>query len=1500
MKQWIILGLVFCLMAAGKAGALNGEVKEKGIAGYWNFDEGKGNEAKDLSGKENNGAIAGEPEWIKGAKGSALKFDGVNDYVDCGTNEIFNFGKSDFTIEFRAKLINDGQFHPIIGKGEPQSLPTNIGYEIVNDDRDVAWAAGITICISDGTNRRIITIPNDRYGDDKWHHFIVSTAYKDKTVVYIDGEEKGGSNVEFTENIGNDHSLCIGRRSAASSFFSGSIDEVCLYNYLRTNKPVANALNSLKGSPPSKAIDGDIKDGSAWEGAGVPDWLEINLPQEEELVRVIIYAGCLQYASNPSTECSPKKIILQGLQDGKWLNLSGEIEIPPYSKVSFENPENYTAIDLKPVLLKSFRIYITELQDKGERVAGKSAPPAERCAYIREVKWMSSKDVAEEKKYLAYLKKTVEKEIQDWKKKLSIEQRSGGIASKDVGQARKFWAYVKASAAKAMQDWKRRFAIATRSDGLARALGEMYGDSLEKVEREVSELKVGLNSESISRINQHWGKLKETLSPWEPALKQNKGFILKDWIGPQAYGLMVQIDPGKRSYSYYPVSIPLNLELMQKIWGVELDPYEIRVAAVNPRTGKLIPFDSKSEGEDMYRCPSRFDRSEPKKGILKWIMKDNSSANFLITLRPKPALPPETGMLTVGDGDRLYYARSIKSSLPGCPTSAAIVDWDGDGLKDLITGAWTDYAHFWKNTGSAEEMKFSEMEHWFIRDEEGQPILACPEHPGIGFSYIIPIDVNNDGLEDLFVYRLFGSQIVFYRNLGPKTFPVMAKGRSPQGLGGGLPAFGDLDGDGKIDALSAERKGNESVLVFKKGRLDAEGNPAFDKGVELAINGQPFVLKSTLAPHYFTLCLADLDDDGDLDLTYYVQEGYVYYSENTGTPNKFCFAEPCKVEGGSKPLDIGSYYNAVNWCDADGNGVLDLICTTGVRIFKNVGDKKKFKLNDAPVSPQVVSQEIVGPHRLQGFCFVDWDKDGDLDRVMTKYTDMDLEVEIYEKGYFRTNFVVSVDANKDDWYGCPDNTEYSSLYSNLNLVDIDNDGDLDLFVTSEHGWRYGYIHYYENLGNGKFAVEKEFRPGGTCDYVKFVPGKVGQGIEVDNNTMLDYLTYPTKDNFDPSGGTIKLWFKPNWDGKDKAPHYLFYTEKNPSLSLDRRSLYYFYIKKEGLEIYPGFALLKTEQGNLALQLWHKKIETPPLDWEQGKWYQIEASWGAKGASIIVNGQKLAEAAEPVKAGKVGGRIYLGSRSVMFVQHEREYPERRAQHPLEWIYPAKGVFDEFAIQGPQGEKLLALSFEGNCDGQDGESGDRLRIGYRCRPDFADLNGDGLIDMVMMVGDGYRGEEVPDSVSTLGRGLLYLFPNIGTKTEPKFGKGILLKKTDGQPFRCFNRTQITCVDWDKDGKIDVFLSTENTTMKAEDISNQALDYFHNEGTKTDPVFGNRVRMQKVIDKIQPWHETKIAAVDINGDGMPDVVASADNGSFYFSHSYLTEEPPPAWFSGIVKKE
>ena len=74
--RMVLVALSFlCAAAAAQS--------ENGLVAHWDFNEGKGDVLHDRSGNANHGKIQGA-KWVKCGKGHALRFDGVDDCVDCG------------------------------------------------------------------------------------------------------------------------------------------------------------------------------------------------------------------------------------------------------------------------------------------------------------------------------------------------------------------------------------------------------------------------------------------------------------------------------------------------------------------------------------------------------------------------------------------------------------------------------------------------------------------------------------------------------------------------------------------------------------------------------------------------------------------------------------------------------------------------------------------------------------------------------------------------------------------------------------------------------------------------------------------------------------------------------------------------------------------------------------------------------------------------------------------------------------------------------------------------------------------------------------------------------------------------------------------------------------------------------------------------------------------------------------------------------------------------
>ena len=96
---------------------------QKGLVGHSTMaqDSLKGSLLADKTPYENDGTIYGATFATdrKGKANSAMSFDGVNDYIDCGNDESLDFGTSDFTIYLWAKKYENifKQYQVLLSKG---------------------------------------------------------------------------------------------------------------------------------------------------------------------------------------------------------------------------------------------------------------------------------------------------------------------------------------------------------------------------------------------------------------------------------------------------------------------------------------------------------------------------------------------------------------------------------------------------------------------------------------------------------------------------------------------------------------------------------------------------------------------------------------------------------------------------------------------------------------------------------------------------------------------------------------------------------------------------------------------------------------------------------------------------------------------------------------------------------------------------------------------------------------------------------------------------------------------------------------------------------------------------------------------------------------------------------------------------------------------------------------------------------------------------------------
>ena len=154
----------------------------------------------------------------------------------------------------------------------------------------------------------------------------------------------------------------------------------------------------------------------------------------------------------------------------------------------------------------------------------------------------------------------------------------------------------------------------------------------------------------------------------------------------------------------------------------------------------------------------------------------------------------------------------------GWSSSPDAVDWDHDGLIDLIVGAEKEAILFFKNVGTRQQPKFKLMGPVQADDKPlrtpRQPTAEDPENKIYPVDYYpIPqvVDWNGDGKLDLLAGGYITGVIYYYENVAASNTEtpvlkyrgiVQADGKDLDTAWRASPCAADFNGDGKLDLIS--------------------------------------------------------------------------------------------------------------------------------------------------------------------------------------------------------------------------------------------------------------------------------------------------------------------------------------------------------------------------------------------------------------------------------------------------------------------------------------------------------------------------------------------------------------------------------------------------------------------------------------------------------------------------------------------------------------------------
>lgn len=294
------------------------------------------------------------------------------------------------------------------------------------------------------------------------------------------------------------------------------------------------------------------------------------------------------------------------------------------------------------------------------------------------------------------------------------------------------------------------------------------------------------------------------------------------------------------------------------------------------------------------------------------------------------------------------------------------------------------------------------------------------------------IDINQDGYDDLFVTdKRYNASNFIYMNNQNGGF-VRGQSLLQDTAMSMTNTWADVDNDGDPDllVLNNTRKPN-TFYRNNNGQLTKDNSPAFTQSIS----------------YYHGGSFADYDNDGNVDLflcNYFPTRFNELYRNNG---NGVYLKELANAIPAEANQSVGA-----TWADYDKDGFPDLFVPNGTgytnSLFHNEGNGRFSKTTG------IVSSE--GGNSV-GSCWGDYDNDGDLDLYVTNANSTGNFLYRNDgNGVFTkiTNSVTVTD--KGNSHGC-------------SFADIDNDGDLDLYVTNDKLFKFLYL----NNGDGTFSRKND-------------------------------------------------------------------------------------------------------------------------------------------------------------------------------------------------------------------------------------------------------------------------------------------------------------------------------------------------------------------------------------------------------------------------------------------